>query len=175
MMPVLAGDSGVAHQIKQGQYSGFRFLVGSLSVLLAILMLVRSIIVVSAVSAMLYEDGGIVRTWTTGHVFVVILTYFVISIIPVIGSIFNLLLPVIVIALAFTIGDGIGGNFVPYLLPVVVAYIGCGLLVYTVNLIANFVTKRSYPNVYRAIANITDQYGFEKVAPGRMTMVPKVK
>lgn len=158
---------------KHMEYLRFFRTIDLFSVLLALLMVFRSIFTLSIASVMLFSDGSIADTWLSGHAIVIALAYFIISVLPIIGNLFNLLLPVVVFIIAIFVGDGMAANFLTYLVPLIVVWVGCALSVFLINLIMNLVTKKVFMNVYKKIVEIVDDYDFETVSPGRMIMVPK--
>lgn len=172
MKPVLLRSTGSDEPMHM-EYLRFSRAVDLFSVLLALLMLFRSIFTLSIASVMLFSDGSIADTWLSGHVIVIALAYFIISVLPIMGNLFNLLLPVVVFVIAAFVGDGIATNFLTYLVPLIVVWVGCALSVFLINLIVNFITKRAFMNVYKKIVKIVGDYDFEAVSPGKMIMIPK--
>lgn len=138
-------------------------------------MVLRFVLVTSYVSTMLFQDGNIANTWTTGHAIAVILLDLVVSFLPAIGSLYKIIRPVAVVVIAFSVGNGVIDNYINYLLPMAIVISAFAVLIGYINLFLNIITKRFWRQIYGEITRIMKTFDFVRTSPGKIVAVPKVK
>ena len=155
LRPLLAQDPDL-----KKEYNSFKNLIGVFSVWLFILSTIRSFVVATVVVSLFNQEPNLLKTWNKGEGFGAFFLYLLVLCIPIIGNFVDALAPIVVLIAAFTVGNGIAGNFVPFLLPLAIVYAVTFGLVFISNCIVNLYTKNFCPKIYKEIEFYDSVYHF---------------
>ena len=144
-------------QIKElkGEYGTYKSIVGAFSVWFFILTTIRSLVVSTVIVSMLNQEPDLTVAWNKGEGIGFFFIYLLVSYLPLIGNLVNLVAPIAVVIAAFATGKGIAGNFAPFVLPIAIAYAVTFGLIFFSNYLINSIIKSSCPKIYEEIESLS--------------------
>lgn len=144
-------------QIKEleREYGTYRSIVGAFSVWFFILTTIRSLVVSTVIVSMFNQEPDLMVAWNKGKGIGFFFVYLLVSCLPLIGNLVNLVAPIAVVIAAFTTGKGIAGNFAPFVLPIAIAYAVTFGLIFFSNYLINSIIKSSCPKIYEEIESLS--------------------
>lgn len=144
-------------QIKElgKEYGTYKSIVGAFTVWFFILTTIRSLVVSTVIVSLFNQEPDLMVTWNKGDGVGFFFAYLVISCLPLIGNLINVIAPIVVVIAAFTTGKGIAGNFAPYVLPIAIAYAVTFGLIFFSNYLINSIIKSSCPKIYGEIETLS--------------------
>lgn len=156
MLFTLDEARGLKRQIAQDadfseEYPYFRMIINLFTCWFFILTTIRSLVISVAFVSLIGQEPDLSVAWNSGYGFAFFIFYLIICALPVIGDLMVIATPFLVIISAFAVGDGITHNFVPYILPIILAYVVTFGLIVCSNYLINKIIQSGCPNIYRWI------------------------
>ena len=135
------------------EYPKFSRIVTAFSVWFFILSSIKELFVATIVISLFKNQPDLIQTWNEGYGFIGLFAYLVASCIDIL-RLLDIGVIIAVLYGAFTIGDGFGANFVPFLVPIALCFaISWGLIVAS-NYIINVIVEKKCPKIYSNIETI---------------------
>ena len=152
-------------QIKElkKEFGTYKSVVNAFSVWFFILTTVRALVVSTVIVSMFNQEPDLMIAWNKGEGVGFFLLYLVVSCLPIIGNLVNLVAPIAVVVAAFATGGGIASNFAPFVLPIAIAYAVTFGLIFFSNSLINSIIKSSCPKIYEEIKYLSGANEFSRM------------
>ncbi len=158
----------------ENEYEIFSSIVNAFTVWFFILTTFRAIVVSTVIVSMFDQETDLTVAWKKGDGVSFFLLYLIVSCLPVIGNFVVVFVPIVVVFAAFAVGDGIVGNFAPFVLPIAIAYALTFGLIFFSNCLINSIVRASCPNLYKVIEMMTISNGYANMAHAKSVQAKKV-
>ena len=133
------------------EYPRFSGIVNMFSVWFLIVTSIRSLFVATIVVSLFNNQPDLIYAWNQGYGFIGLIIYLIASCIDLM-RILDIGIIIAVIIGSFAIGDGIGANFAPFILPIIICYALCFGIILASNYAINAILEKSCPKIYKDIA-----------------------
>lgn len=133
------------------EFRTYKNTVNAFGIWFFVLTTIRALVVSTVIASLIKQEPNLLIAWEKGEGAMIFLLYLVISCLPIIGNLVNVFAPIAVIIAAFTMGGGIANNFVPFVLPIAIAYAATFGLIFYSNYLFNSLLKHSCPKIYKRI------------------------
>lgn len=152
-------------QIKElgKEYGTYKSIVGAFTVWFFILTTIRSLVVSTVIVSLFNQEPDLMIAWNKGEGVGFFFVYLIVSCLPLIGNLVNVIAPIAVIIAAFTTGKGIAGNFAPFVLLIAIAYAVTFGLIFFSNYLINSIIKTSCPKIYEEIELLSGADDFTRM------------
>lgn len=151
LKPLLAGIESLKKEFKT-----YKNTVNAFGVWFFVLTTVRALVVSTVIASLIKQEPNLLIAWEKGEGVMIFLLYLVVSCLPIIGNLVNVFAPIAVIIAAFTMGGGITSNFVPFVLPIAIAYVVTFGLIFYSNYLFNSLLKHNCPELYKEIEAMSE-------------------
>lgn len=121
-----------------------------------ILTTLRSVVISTVIVSLFNQEPDLSVAWKKGDGIGFFLLYLLLSCIPLVGNLINIVAPIAIIIAAFATGSGIASNFAPFVLPIAVAYATTFGLIFFSNCLINLIIKTVCPKIYREIEQLSE-------------------
>ena len=148
----------------ENEYGIFSSIVNAFTVWFFILTTFRAIVVSTVIVSMFDQETDLTVAWKKGDGISFFLLYLIVTCLPVIGNFVVVFVPIVVVFAAFVVGDGIVGNFAPFVLPIAIAYTLTFGLIFFSNCLINSIVRVSCPNLYKVIEMMSMSNGYTNMA-----------
>ena len=132
------------------EYGKFSGIVNLFTIWFLILTGVRSLLVATIIVSLFCNQPDLTYAWNQGYGFMGLIVYLIASFIDLM-RLLDIGLFIAVIIGAFTIGNGISANFLPFLVPIILCYAITFGLILASNLAINVIVKKVCPKTYSSI------------------------
>lgn len=132
------------------EYDKFSGIVNLFTIWFLILTGVRSLLVATIIVSLFSNQPDLTYAWSQGYGFIGLIIYIIASCIDLM-KLLDLGIFIAVIIGAFTIGNGISANFLPFLVPIILCYAITFGLILASNLAINVIVKKVCPKTYSSI------------------------
>ena len=151
LKPLLAGIKSLKKEFRT-----YKNTVNAFGIWFFVLTTIRALVISTVIASLIKQEPNLLIAWEKGEGAMIFLLYLVISCLPIIGNLVNIFAPIAVIITAFTMGGGIANNFVPFVLPIAIAYVATFGLIFYSNYLFNSLLKRSCPELYEEIESMSE-------------------
>jgi len=151
LKPLLAGIESLKKEFRT-----YKNTVNAFGIWFFVLTTIRALVVSTVIASLIKQEPNLLIAWEKGEGAMIFLLYLVISCLPIIGNLVNVFAPIAVIIAAFTMGGGITSNFVPFVLPIAIAYAATFGLIFYSNYLFNSLLKHNCPELYEKIEAMSE-------------------
>ena len=138
------------------EFRTYKNTVNAFGIWFFVLTTIRALVVSTVIASLIKQEPNLLIAWEKGEGAMIFLLYLVISCLPIIGNLVNVFAPIAVIIAAFTMGGGIANNFVPFVLPIAIAYAATFGLIFYSNYLFNSLLKHNCPELYEKIEAMSE-------------------
>lgn len=147
----------------EDEYDTYKLIVGGFSIWFFMLTTIRSLVVSTVIVSMFNQEPDLMVAWDKGEGVGFFFLYLFVSCLPLIGGLVNVFTPIAFVIASFTIGNGISGNFAPFVLPIAIAYAVTFGMIFFSNSLINSIVKSNCPKIYKEIEFLSKADDFTKM------------
>lgn len=136
----------------KNEYSKFSGIVNLFSIWFLIITSIRSLFVFTIVISLFNNEPDLIYAWNQGYGFIGLVIYLIASCIDLM-RLLDIGIIIAVVIGSFTVGNGIGTNFSPFILPIIICYALYFGIILASNYAINAILEKSCPKIYKEITS----------------------
>lgn len=157
-----AFKKGIAQEKEfKKEYPTFRVITNLFRLWFIVLTSIKALFVATIIVSLFNNQPDLIYAWNQGWGFAGLIVYLVASCIDLFRLV-DIGVFIAVIIGVFAVGDGIGANFVPFLLPILLCYALSFGLILASNYAINAILEKRCPKIYKALAETIKEIQIRK-------------